>query len=169
MKKVTLSGLKAVGRVALVDDDDYELVMPHRWYVWEVEGRSNGPYARAHWRRPDGGKTLITMHKLITGWPQTDHADHDGLNNQRANLRQADHQLNSANRHKMSNNRSGFKGVTYHADRPRPWRAAIRVDRRARHLGYFTTPEDAAVAYDAAALESFGQFALLNFPELCGT
>jgi hypothetical protein len=47
---------------------------------------------------------------------------------------------------------------------PRKWRAAINIDGKQRHLGHFDDPADAARAYDRAALEAWGEFAVLNFP-----
>lgn len=47
----------------------------------------------------------------------------------------------------------------------RYWSAYITVDRKRTHLGYFPTPEAAALAYDAAAREHFGPFARTNFPD----
>src|SRR5258708_9050696 len=62
MRTVPLHGKKAAGRVAVVDDEDYELVSPYRWHVLENPrpGRINGPYAAA-------GHSHVLMHNLILG------------------------------------------------------------------------------------------------------
>jgi hypothetical protein len=96
-------------------------------------------------------------HRLIwlwvTGvWPenQTDHVDGDRSNNRFENLRDV---TGSENQHKITynkNNTSGFRGVCYHKDNKR-YVARIRVNCKIHHLGYFDTPEDASVAYQAAA------------------
>jgi hypothetical protein len=158
VREVPLYGKRAAGRVALVDDADYELVSQYRWHVWEQQrnGRSHGPYAQA--QLP--GRVLVRMHRLLTGWPLTDHADRNGLNNQRSNLRPATSSESMANRPLFSNNQSGFKGV-YRIGSDR-WRAQIRVDRKLRHLGYFRTAEEAARAYDEAANKAFGVYASPN-------
>jgi len=102
------------------------------------------------------------MHTLITGWSFVDHRNGDGLDNRRQNLRPANDSKNQMNARMRSDNPSGFKGVC--ADRHR-WMARIQLDGRRTYLGYFATPQEAARAYDAAAVELFGEYARPNFPQ----
>ena len=111
MRTIPLAGKKAAGRAALVDDDDYGLVVAYVWYLYEDARRNAGPYAFASVRRPDGRHSMIYMHKLITGWPRTDHINHNGLDNQRHNLRPATGSQNQANRKLTEGGTSQFKGV----------------------------------------------------------
>lgn len=163
MKTVPLVGKRAAGRVALVSDEDYDLVMGYRWYAHIVvkDGhRPVGPYAVTRVKR--GGRwTTIQMHMMITGWAMTDHIDHDGLNNQRFNLRPATKAQNSQNSRRWVNSSSQFKGVSRHADK---WRARLRVEGETRFLGSFTSDVEAARAYDFAAVEAYGEYACINFP-----
>ena len=169
METVPLSGPKGAGRVTLVDDGDYAIVTPHRWFLREIirEGRRpNGPYAVAH-IYIDGHRTFVYMHKFITGWPRTDHIDHDGLNNQRYNLRPATHGQNM--QHSRPNLRPGsskYKGVYWYGRRNNQWFARIVSNGKQIHLGGFRNEVDAALAYDAAARELHGAFAMLNFPQV---
>jgi hypothetical protein len=161
MKTVPLHGKKAAGRVALVDDADYELVMAYTWHAHETN-RNSGPYADANIRRADGNWTTIRMHKLITGYPQTDHVNHDGLDNRRANLRPATTSQNNANQRPRKGCASPYKGVCWDSWRQR-WQADIQVDGHRRCLGRFRAEEDAARAYDTAALAAWGEYACINF------
>ncbi len=167
MKTVLLGGQKAAGRVARVDDGDYSLVMQYRWHVVEKPEtptrRGSGPYAAATILR-DGRHRTILMHKLITGWALTDHEDHDGLNNQRYNLRDATFTQNAANMLPRLAATSQYKGVHWHR-RSRRWQATIQAAMCRRHLGEFASELEAAYAYDAAAREIFGEFARTNFPD----
>lgn len=98
------------------------------------------------------------MHRmLMPGVPRVDHWDHDGLNNQRYNLRPASHAQNIANSRKRVNNRSPFKGVRFRVDKE-SWQARLGQ----QHLGYFVTAKEAAAAYDRAAIQKYGEFATLN-------
>ena len=168
MKTVPLGGKKAAGRVALVDDGDYDLVMQYRWHVSEFPrpraGRSRGPYAHAT-TYPEGRRTTISMHALISRYPQTDHKDHNGLNNQRSNLRPATDVQNSANRLPQLERSSAFKGVRWRKYRNGGgcWRASIMSNGVVYRLGHFAVEEDAARAYDAAARRLSGEFAYTNF------
>jgi hypothetical protein len=57
-----------------------------------------------------------------------------------------------------------YRGVKLTKRSRNSWQAAIRRDGKSVYLGSFRSPEDAARAYDAAAIEEFGEFARLNFP-----
>lgn len=162
--RIPLHGKKAAGRVALVDDEDYELVSPYRWHVWEGSlAAPRRPHARAHTPTVNGRRTSIRMHNLITGCVWVDHADGDSLNNQRYNLRTATRSQNGANRDSWDSV-SPFKGVSWES-RDSLWRVRITVAGITRSLGYFHDEGDAARAYDAAAVNAWGEYARLNFKE----
>jgi hypothetical protein len=151
-----------LGLVALVDEGDYELVMAAG--PWSARPCGRTIYAQRAARLPDGRPTTQQLHHLLTGWPYADHHNGDGLDNQRANLRESDHGRNMFNKRLYKNSTSGFKGVT-RRKRDGRWQAQIQAHRRHHHLGYYDTPEEAARAYDAAAIELHGEFARLNFTE----
>lgn len=147
------------GFVALVDDADYDRVIAAG--KWSAFVRKHTTYGKRK-IRVGGQRQGVLMHTYITGWPLVDHIDGNGLDNRRANLRPATSSENSQNRRMRSDNTSGLKGVSLIRGR---WRARIYLDGAQCHLGYFPTPEEAALAYDAAAIKHFGEFARLNFPE----
>jgi hypothetical protein len=108
--------------------------------------------------RLDGRK--YRAHRLawfyMTGnWPvdQLDHRDKNKANNAFGNLREADNTQNNGNRVRQPNNTSGYRGVSWFKPRKR-WRAQIAK----QHLGYFVTREEAAAAYEQAAIIYFGPF-----------
>jgi hypothetical protein len=167
MKTVPLHGAKAAGRAVLVDDEDYELVSQYKWYVQEDarKGRSRGPYAITVLKSGTPRQVTFRMHKLLTGWPETDHRDGNGLNNQRSNLRPTRDGQNQRNQRKTTNPCSSrYKGVSYDRGHAK-WHAYIMLNRKRSHLGYFTEEADAARAYDTAALSAFGEYARLNLPQ----
>lgn len=147
------------GLVALVDDADADLLSQSTWYA--LPGTYTW-YAARGVRRADGRWTTQMMHKVLTGWPKTDHINGDGLDNRRANLRPATASQNVSNKRKTGGS-SRYKGVSWDA-RNRRWAVRIDVARRQHYLGKFLDERLAAEAYDAAARKHFGEFAALNFP-----
>lgn len=163
MKTVPLHGRKAAGRVALVDDGDYDLVSGYRWRIHEQKqpnGTAWGPYARTDGHR-DGRRVIILMHQLITGYPKTDHRNGDGLDNQRHNLRPTTTAQNNHNQQPCRGHSSHFKGVTWNK-KVSKWQAQIKVSGKSRYLGVFASEEDAARAYVEAALAIQGEYAFAS-------
>lgn len=99
------------------------------------------------------------FHRLVVGASKSmrvDHIDGDTRNNTRANLRICTHAKNMINRKIHKSNRCGLKGV--YADRNR-WRAQITIDGNQKHLGSYSTKEEAHAAYLAASKELHGEYA----------
>lgn len=94
--------------------------------------------------------------------------DHRAKNSagQRGKVRSAEVRLQNSTIRRASApsaaNSSGYKGVSFFI-RKRKWRAAVWVNGKNKHLGWFNTPEAAALAYDEAALHAFGNDCYLNF------
>ena len=159
MKEVKLTQ----GYVALVDDEDFDRVSTAG--PWHAVVYPRSVYAKHTTAHIDGKQKPITMHSFILGVTdgriEIDHEDHNGLNNQRINLRVATKHENQRNRRKSHNNTSGYKGVCWVKARHN-WEAMIRVNGKSVWLGSFASAEDAARAYDSAALKYFGEFAFTN-------
>jgi hypothetical protein len=155
------------GRWAKVDPEWYEELKKYKWHV-NMEGKGGkGYYATRMIRR--GGKCIkIWMHKVVLPVPKgfvVDHINRDKLDNRRANLRVVTPKQNVWNSERGKNQGlSKYKGVTWDR-RSKKWRAVLCADGKHIRLGYFTDEEDAARAYDRAALKYKGEFAVLNFPE----
>lgn len=142
MKELSVSG----GYVTQVDDDIYErfrntplfsAVRPHTVYVFCKQG---------------------LLHRLIMGLKdpkvEVDHKDHNGLNNQRSNFRRANRTQNAQNGKDSGRNKTGFRGVHYDGKR-RKFRASICINKKAKHLGYYSTPEEASQVYKEAVTRYF--------------
>lgn len=153
MKKIELTN----GLQTMVDDNDFDYL--NSWN-WSSVFHRNTHYV-CRYEKIDGIKKRIFMHRVIMNTPVglfTDHKDHNGLNNQRDNLRICTNSQNKMN--VRPTGRINYLGVYFEEDKY--YRAKIRVNGKSIHLGLFKTPEDAAVAYNEAAKKYFGEFANLN-------
>ena len=157
MKQIPLTQ----GKIALVDDEDYERLNRHRWYAQKSRYTY---YAVRKSSRKQGKQRTIYMHKEILDIPlgfETDHKNHFGLDNRKANIRSCTRGENQHNR-RQQNGASKYKGVTWYKGL-RKWQAQIRFDGKTIHLGQFYLEIDAARTYDRKAKELFGEFAHTNF------
>ncbi len=146
------------GQWALVDADDFEWLS--QW-TWCAATQRNHLIALS---KPKSHAPHLLMHRLITpNTPVVDHINGNSLDNRRSNLRAATPSQNGANARRSRANSTGFKGVYFARERNK-WAARIKVNYREIGLGRFSSAEDAARAYDAAARKHFGEFAQTNFP-----
>ena len=154
------------GYHVIVDDEDYEHLSNNRWtalvtgkHIKRVYAyrRSDWDNSRRRWKR------CILMHRFIIGVAEgvdVDHIDGNTLNNQRSNLRLATRSQNLAN-NRRAIGISGFRGVT---PTTRGETLPFKAMCRGKLIGNYSSKIEAARAYDAAAVEAFGEFAQLNFP-----
>jgi hypothetical protein len=154
MKEIQLTQ----GQVALVDNEDFELVSRYKWYAHKDGDRY---YVHTNIRIGDKRVTL-QMHCLLfpSQSGRVDHINGNGCDNRRENLRVCTASQNSQNMRKFIG-KSKYKGVFWDGD-AKKWRAQIRVNSKRLHLGRFLNDEEAALAYNVAAEKYFGEFALLN-------
>lgn len=155
MKEINLTQDKK----ALIDDDDYSRIARYRWYYQSPMG-----YARA-WIE---GKRVY-MHRLIFNVKQkeiqVDHINGNKLDNRKENLRIATPSQNQANKPKTSKKCSSrYRGVCYEptSTSKKKWRAMAMENGTSHYLGHFTTEQEAALAYNAAAKKFYGDYAKIN-------
>lgn len=138
------------GYVALIDDDLYE---HYAAFSWWAKVNACTVYAR---------NKQGYMHRIIMNAPkgiEVDHIDHNGLNNQRSNLRLATRSQNLANTKCHSDSKSAYKGIWKDKG---SWTAEIAKEGRRYRLGSYATEIEAARRYDIEALKMFNEFAQTN-------
>jgi hypothetical protein len=161
MKLIDISTLAHPNIFVMVDDADFEWLNQWKWCPLK-KGRN--VYANRN-SQEEGKKRKVRMHRLILGAEPgqiVDHADGNSLNNQRWNLRFCTKSQNNSNIDKPKHGKtSQYKGVYWVPKRKRFF-AAIKINHNRIRLGYFQDERDAALAYNAAAVQYFGEFARIN-------
>lgn len=141
------------GKFAMVDDWNYDWLMQRHWHL----------AANRYAARRDG-KKITYMHRLILNVPDgidVDHINHNELDNREENLRMATTGENCRNQRLQKRSKTGFKGVDW-VGGYYGWRARIKLFKKQRLVGRFQSKEEAARAYDEAAIRLHGEFALTN-------
>jgi len=155
------------GFVAIVDDEDFEVLSQRKWTALITGQHIKRVYAYRRQMCDNGVRKwqkMILLHRAIMLPPDrtdVDHINGDTLDNRRSNLRLATRSQNLAN-NRRALGATGYRGVT--TDK-RAKSARYICQCGGKNMGYFDTPEDAARRYDAVASEKFGEFAKLNFPD----
>jgi hypothetical protein len=79
-------------------------------------------------------------------------------------LRLCTAQQKARSKQKRKSGSSHYKGVGWSAS-GKKWQANIKTGDTVSYLGQFSDEKEAAMAYDKAAREHFGEFAACNFPK----
>lgn len=145
---------KEVARTT-IDSEDVDKIKGYKW------GLSDKGYVRTRLK-----KGMLQIQHIVLGVKpnrerQIDHRNRNPLINQKTNLRLCTAIGNNRNKSKPKNNKSGYKGVYWNKE-SKKWRAIIRVNKKAIHLGLFKDKTKAAVVYNEAAIKFHKEFACLN-------
>jgi len=146
-----------LNRHAIVDTDDWDKI---RDYLWHTYGPRSGSFyvvmSDKHNKR-----TLLHRKIMVAERGEiVDHINHNPLDNRKSNLRLCSHSQNIHHTRITSRNTSGYKGVDF--VKSKYWRARIGIKNKVIELGHYSNPEDAALAYNFAALQYHGEFAVFN-------
>jgi beta-glucanase (GH16 family) len=150
------------GYKAIVDDEDFDELSKFKWHVAPGYNTNYASYTNY-----DNYKKTIAMHRMVMGFPeklQIDHINGNGLDNRKSNLRICTRSQNKMNTKKNKIKKFKYKGVAINKNNKHPFYGQLRFGKVRYYLGCFSTPEEAALAYDKKAKELFGEFACLNFP-----
>lgn len=163
------------GKVALVDDEDYEYLSQWKWYCHHSGyAVRNGKKGESSWVNSfDRGHISMarsimdmsyTRGLIIKGSDLTvDHINHNRLDNRRCNLQVVNRIFNGKRRIKPKHNTSGYKGVSWET-RESKFRSDAHSDCVRVFIGYYNCPIAAALSYDETMERLNPGNALLNFP-----
>lgn len=152
------------GKVAIVDAEDYEYLNQWSWHLG-----MNGNYAVRGRLKGESGPQTICMHRVINQTPkgmETDHINHDPLDNRKCNLRSATKRQNGQNKI-MAQGKSHFRGVCRRKTR-NDWIVLAGKRGGYNYKGSSKCELVAACMYDKYVSQNYGDFASLNFPALTG-
>lgn len=156
-----MSHLLIEGRRVLYDAEDTNLVSSYRWYLLTTApGKVYAVAMLSNAQRINCG--ILYLHRAVMNASRSERIDHKNANTldcRKSNLRKCNQSQNMANC--LPRKGSKYKGVSLFKQTG-CWHAYIKVNYKRKHLGYFSTAKEAALAYNKAAAIEFGEFARLN-------
>ena len=154
--------------VVLVDPQDAWLLMEYGWATLNPKRLSS--YAASTRFGRQNNCSAILHCAILKVDEKVDHINGNGLDCRRNNMRPATQMQNARNRRAARSSTSRFLGVSWKNAQPKHrvkkdgWVAQIRIDGKTKFLGFFDREENAALAYNFAAHEHYGEFARFNHP-----
>jgi len=151
------------GFEALVDDDDFDYLNQFKWYASVYDGKV---YAKRNVKDSETKRVKrIIMHRVIMNIDSTkdviDHINGNGLDNTKENLRVCSHGQNMKNRTSVKNSSSKYLGVSF-CKKSKKFHVKIESKGVKYDLGRHLNEKEAALIYNAKAIELHGEFANLN-------
>ncbi len=152
--------------MVILDDSDYDILSKFSWSI-----TCDGYVRHSRYLKKENGRNVykhMLMHRMIivpSAGYYLDHKNGNKLDNRQENLRictTSQNQMNAAKRSKKTT--SKYKGVHWNTSSNR-WIVQIRKSGKNVHVGCFSDEDAAALAYDKAAVENYGDFCRLNFPK----
>lgn len=151
--------------VVEIDDEDKPVFDRYNWYL----SKGKKTYYLHYRQQKNNKKITLLFHRIVIKAAineMVDHADNNGLNNRKNNLRIATIAQNNMNKTIHNENKSGFKGVIYYPKMGRKikgrYRVQLMINRNKINGGYFDCPIEAAKKYNELALIHHKEFAHLN-------
>lgn len=148
----------------LVDDEDFPLLNRFVWTKTKGSREAKTFYARTSIR----SKKLLAHHLVFGRMNPTlmiDHRNHNGLDNQKDNLRTATKQQNAWNTEKMkTKHQSKYKGVHFRRNKQgeKRWFVVLRKNYKTFSFGTQDSELEAVRVYNKEAMRMFGEYACLN-------
>lgn len=141
----------------LIDKEDLDIILSYNRYI----SINSAGYAYIRYKGDD-----IFLHRLLTGLPNrydpetkliADHIDGDRLNNRKQNLRVVKKEINPINCKKYSNNKSGYKGVSW-VERLGKWQVNLQINHKNKYLGVYEDYDEAVRVRKEAEEKYYGEY-----------